>query len=64
MAVVSTIMPERRGLIHALNELKNHRVIAVCAPAGYGKTAAVAQWLDKDTPAVKPCSKPWCYLIT
>lgn len=41
-------MLERRGLIHAFNKLKKWRVIAVRAPAGYGKTIAVTQWLDKD----------------
>jgi len=43
------IMLERRGLIRAFNELIDNRIIFVCAPAGYGKTVAVTQWLDKDT---------------
>jgi len=44
-------MLERRDLICTLNELKNHRIIVVCAPAGYGKTVAVTQWLKQDTRA-------------
>jgi len=44
-------MLERHGLNRAFSKLRNHRVIAVCAPAGYGKTVAVKQWLDKDSRA-------------
>jgi len=47
----SNIMLERRKVAHAFNEFINHRVIAVCTPAGYGKTIAVTQWLSKDTRA-------------
>ncbi|MCL1877953.1 MAG: LuxR C-terminal-related transcriptional regulator [Defluviitaleaceae bacterium] len=45
------VMLERRNLIRTFNKLKNDRVISVCAPAGYGKTVAVRQWLDKDARA-------------
>jgi len=48
MMTISNIMLERRSLINAFNELRHHQVIAVCAPAGYGKTVAVTQWLDND----------------
>jgi len=48
---ISNIMLERMELISTFNELKNHRILAVCAPAGYGKTVAVTQWLDKDARA-------------
>jgi len=41
------IMLERQGLIQTFNKFKNHRIIAVCAPAGYGKTVAVTEWLSK-----------------
>jgi len=44
-------MLERHDLIQAFNNLKDYRVVAVCAPAGYGKTVAVTQWLNKDTRA-------------
>jgi len=44
-------MLERRSLIRTFNGLKEYPIIAVCAPAGYGKSVAVAQWLDKDTRA-------------
>jgi ATP/maltotriose-dependent transcriptional regulator MalT len=47
----SNIILKRRKLIHVYNELKNHRIIAVCAPAGYGKTVAVTEWLSNDTRA-------------
>jgi len=47
MMTNNNIMLERRELIRFFNELRTHRIIAVCAPAGYGKTVAVAQWLDK-----------------
>ena len=49
----NNIMLERYSLIHFFNELKNHRIIAVCAPAGYGKTVAVTQWLDRDNARAK-----------
>jgi len=41
-------MLERKAVIRRLNELKQSRIIFVCAPAGCGKTVAVSQWLDKD----------------
>jgi len=50
-AAINNVMLERHGLIHILNELKNHRIINVCAPAGYGKTVAISQWLNKETRA-------------
>ena len=51
MANINSVMLERRSLITIFNELRNYHVIAVCAPAGYGKTVAVTQWLNKDTRA-------------
>ena len=51
MAYIDNIMIERHNLIRAFNILKEHRVIAVCAPAGYGKTVAVSQWLNRDARA-------------
>jgi len=49
MMIVNDIMLERRDLIRSFNELKSHRIILVSAPAGYGKTVAVMQWLSKDS---------------
>ena len=46
--VISNIMLERRALTRHLDGLKNYRIVAVCAPAGYGKTTAISQWLNKD----------------
>jgi len=51
MKDISNIMLERRGLIRVFNKFKDYRIIAICAPAGYGKSVAVTQWLDKDTRA-------------
>jgi len=51
MAYIGNIMLERHNLIRIFNILKEHRVITVCAPAGYGKTIAVSQWLSRDTRA-------------
>ena len=48
MAKISDTLLERRKLIQAFTNLKDYPVIAVCAPAGYGKTTAVLQWLKKD----------------
>jgi len=48
---MANVMLERQELIYTFNKLKKHRLLAVCAPAGYGKTTAVTQWLDKDTRA-------------
>ena len=42
-------MLERRKLTQTFNKFKNHRIIVVNAPAGYGKTVAVTEWLAKDT---------------
>jgi LuxR family maltose regulon positive regulatory protein len=38
----------RRKLINIFNELENKRIIYICAPAGYGKTIAVKQWLNSN----------------
>ncbi|MCL2839706.1 MAG: LuxR C-terminal-related transcriptional regulator [Defluviitaleaceae bacterium] len=43
----SNLIVKRHSLNHIFNELKNYQVVAVCAPAGYGKTVAVTQWLGK-----------------
>ena len=48
---ISNILLERQALTHSLDELKDYRIVAVCAPAGYGKTTAISQWLNKDTRA-------------
>jgi len=40
---------ERTNLNRVLDELKGNRVIAVRAPAGYGKTTAISQWFGKGT---------------
>ncbi|MCL1877516.1 MAG: LuxR C-terminal-related transcriptional regulator [Defluviitaleaceae bacterium] len=45
------ILLKRQNLIRIFDELKDSRVIVVCAPAGYGKTVAVSQWLSKSTRA-------------
>ena len=39
---------KRQSIIRAFNQIKDYRIIAVCAPAGYGKTVAVNQWIEKD----------------
>ena len=49
----NNILLERHSLIHVFNEFKNHRIISVCAPAGYGKTVAVTQWLNRDNTRAK-----------
>ncbi|MCL2217317.1 MAG: LuxR C-terminal-related transcriptional regulator [Defluviitaleaceae bacterium] len=49
--LIRDTMLERRSLIHAFNELKDKRFIFVKAAAGYGKTVAVTQWLNRDTRA-------------
>jgi LuxR family maltose regulon positive regulatory protein len=36
----------RSHLIKVFDELEGNRFIYICAPAGYGKTVAVRQWLD------------------
>ena len=36
---------ERPELIGLLNSEPNHRLTAICAPAGYGKSTLVGQWL-------------------
>ncbi|MCL2841440.1 MAG: LuxR C-terminal-related transcriptional regulator [Defluviitaleaceae bacterium] len=49
MNVTSNLMIERHGLIRIFNKLKGNHVVVVSAPAGYGKTVAVTQWLSKDS---------------
>lgn len=39
-------MIPRYRLLEALDNLSKERMIYVCAPAGYGKTVAVRQWLE------------------
>jgi len=51
MNAASSVMVKRQKLIHAFSELNEQHIIAVCAPAGYGKTVAVAHWLEKNTHA-------------
>ncbi|MCL2377578.1 MAG: LuxR C-terminal-related transcriptional regulator [Defluviitaleaceae bacterium] len=51
MYTIGDTMLERRGLLRTFNKLKHHRVLTVCAPAGYGKTVAVTQWLNNDARA-------------
>ena len=40
----------RHHLIDRLSDGKNCRLFLVTAPAGYGKTSIVGQWLQRDTP--------------
>jgi len=47
MISIKNIMLERYDLLQAFDELRDYQVIAVCAPAGYGKTVAVSQWINK-----------------
>ena len=42
--------PALRERLDALT--RDHRVVVVSAPAGYGKTTALAQWAEKETRAV------------
>jgi len=51
MAKINNNMLERHSLLRAFDELRDYRIIAVCAPAGYGKTVAVSQWLRRDASA-------------
>ena len=44
---------ERPRLLERLDEALEHRVTLVSAPPGFGKTTAVAQWLDRRSP---PCA--------
>lgn len=39
-------MIPRHKLMEILDNLSNERMVYVCAPAGYGKTVAVRQWLE------------------
>jgi len=45
----SNNMLKRHNLMRIFDESKDNRIIAVCAPAGYGKTVAVLQWVNKST---------------
>jgi len=51
MALINNAMLERHKLIRIFDDQRDSRILVVCAPAGYGKTVAVEQWLDKDTRA-------------
>ena len=51
MFTIANTMLERQGVIYTFNTLKSYRILIVCAPAGYGKTIAIMQWLNKDTRA-------------
>ncbi|MCL2753472.1 MAG: AAA family ATPase, partial [Defluviitaleaceae bacterium] len=51
MNTINNIMLERNSLIRIFNELTKYQVVVVSAPAGYGKTVAVTQWLSKDNRA-------------
>jgi len=48
MVSAGNIMLDRQKLNKIFNQLKDNRIIFVCAPAGYGKTVAVNQWIAKD----------------
>ena len=37
---------DRRRLLHRLSESVDHPVTVIAAPAGYGKTTLLAQWLS------------------
>jgi len=50
MSAINTML-KRRDLIGSFDKYRDYSVIAVCAPAGYGKTVAVTQWLESDTRA-------------
>jgi len=49
MNAVSSVMIKRQKLIQAFEDLREQRIVAVCAPAGYGKTVAVTHWLEKSS---------------
>ncbi len=38
----------RRGVVRRLNASEGSRILSVVAPAGFGKTTAVAQWLEAE----------------
>jgi len=38
----------RQGLSESLNKAKNKKLVLVSAPAGYGKTTLVSQWIEKN----------------
>ena len=42
-------MLERTALTQTLSSMRDRRAIAICAPAGYGKTTALTQWLEKSS---------------
>ncbi len=49
--VRGTLVP-RPGLIGALDAAADRRLVLVCAPAGYGKSTLVAQWLAQSAQPV------------
>lgn len=36
----------RMRLLHKLNTVVNHKLTLICAPAGYGKTTLLSQWIN------------------
>jgi len=48
MVLGGSMMLERHDLLHKFDEYRSRRIVAACAPAGYGKTVAVMQWLEND----------------
>ncbi|MCL2840373.1 MAG: LuxR C-terminal-related transcriptional regulator [Defluviitaleaceae bacterium] len=55
MNTMNNIMLERSGLLRIFKGLEKYKVVVVSAPAGYGKTVAVTQWLSKDDRANAIC---------
>lgn len=51
MALTNNGMILRHNIIRLFDDLSDERIIYVTAPAGYGKTVAVRQWLDGNAPA-------------
>lgn len=43
---------ERQRLIDLIAEGKGRKLILVCAPAGFGKTLLVCQWIQKKAPQI------------
>ncbi len=42
---------QRQRLLERLDQGKDHPLILVCAPAGYGKTTLVSSWIETMQPA-------------